>query len=770
MPDDKPIDPAVIVETGEASEKAAEKLGFFSESMSRASSAISGMASMQAKATGFFSGLSTSIQDAGISLNTIGTISEQQVTKFSLLSIAALGARESYTHLANVDMGNLNSFGQQFQQLTEIINNNGPASKVGKESIDLLIGGMKRAGSSTSDIAAATMAAMSGSIDLLSSYAKGVATHADNQLRLNNAVIQYAAQTGDLNNLMAIAGTRFENINAVAEKQAEMFNRVRGATNVTSKELEEYYSQLGTIPGAMTSMVKSSGDASDSVDMLTAAIKVAKGSGRSFKDVSEDMKSAFEKYGVVGEDALKFSARIGEVTQNLGVSMSTVRGALTSAADGFKIFANAGADAAKMTEGISGIMNSYAKALEGAGVPGVKAVDITKDMINHLGKLDVAQRAFLSSQTGGPGGLMGAFQIEDMLRKGDISGVMEKVRTQMSKQMGGIVGIEEATTSEGAAAQRQKQISLLTQGPLKLTDDASTAGRILDAFKAREDGKVDDKGLKDNILKETMDKGTLLQEKTATGVNEIVNHVAALHTIADRGALGFMQQAFTAAGDNKDITPSQRENIARIRRGMQQSATVKGSEGGTYAGSMKSGVLIDNFGRTAIAEMQSAVKLIGDMGPMLKTPMETISQLMKSPNKMKPEEQYNQIRKLEEHRDKLKTEMSHAPLDKKHDIAEVIRHETAAIEAAKKSLAARSGEVQSPGMRVGAAAGHAVDARQAQHQTQAQTTATHEQHSSEVDIRVTGFCVKCKNDFDLSSKKTNSRQRAINPAAAANRD
>ena len=80
---------------------------------------------------------------------------------------------------------------------------------------------------------------------------------------------------------------------------------------------------------------------------------------------------------------------------------------------------------------MSGIMNDYVGALQNTGMTGQHAMEVVKGMTDSIAGMSVAQKAFLSSQTGGPGGLMGAFQIEKDLREGKIDKVFDKVRQTM---------------------------------------------------------------------------------------------------------------------------------------------------------------------------------------------------------------------------------------------------------------------------------------------------------------------------------------------------
>jgi hypothetical protein len=271
----------------------------------------------------------SSLNQVGVSLSSLTSLTGPQAEAFALLHSEVFKTREEYTRLGHVDMSGLNTWTDQINRLSKVIDTNSIASRLGKEALGDIAG---KLGAPHIEIEAA---AKKGGAALLE-YVKSVAMHADNQMRLNESVVQYAAKTGHLNQLMTLTKGTISGLTDVAQKQVEMFDRVGKSTGITTEQVQEYYSQLGMVPGAMEGLVKSSAGAGNSIDMLTATIRLARGSGMDYKDVVGDMTNAFRQYGIVGEDALKFSARIGEVTQTLGVRMEDVRGALTSATDALK--------------------------------------------------------------------------------------------------------------------------------------------------------------------------------------------------------------------------------------------------------------------------------------------------------------------------------------------------------------------------------------------------------------------------------------------------
>jgi hypothetical protein len=180
------------------------------------------------------------------------------------------------------------------------------------------------------------------------------------------------------------------------------------------------------------------------------------------------------------------------------------------------------------------MFNKLMTAFKETGLSAKASTELISGITMQIGKLSIAQKSFLSAQTGGPGGLVGGFQIEKMLRDGKIDEVFDKMQTQMKRQFGKIVSIDEAAQSPQAAAQLVRQREMLKSGPLgqfAQTDDQ--AQRILDAFKKGE--KVDVKELSkgDDLLNRTLETGKSVQEKNTPIFKQTLG---AIESIRDEGS------------------------------------------------------------------------------------------------------------------------------------------------------------------------------------------------------------------------------------------
>ena len=512
------------------------------------------------------------------SLGEAGVLNNKQTMTLGLLTTAILGTRKSFESLNTGTQ--LNTFEGQWNSLVTTVLKGGGG-------LGALVAKVQ------TDFGAVLPDAATKSIGALTAFMSNIMKSADNVNRMSTAMLAAGAATGSLGNMYQAAGPHLENLNELVAEQRMSLIASAEAASMLPEEMEKNYAALMMVPKALESsatassqMADATGGQTSKTSMLTAATLLAVGAHRKVEDVASDLKKAYQDYGLVGDNALKFTARMGELSNNLGIDLESVKGALSGAADMFGRFADAGENASTMAEGLATIMNSYSQSLMGTGMTGNHALEVIKSMTGAIGDMNIAQKAFLSAQTGGAGGLMGGFQIEKMMRSGDIAGVMDKVRESMKKQMGSIVTLDDAASSPAAAAQLTKQMMLLKQGPLgQFAKTDQDAYRILEAFKSREQGGTGDlKGLQDDIVGKTMDKGVDFQEKTLTEVTKQRIIAEKQLAAADFANMRLLQGKFTAGAGDSKIADS--AAMADYRKRLKSFAA---------EGSVKSGALTDRF-------------------------------------------------------------------------------------------------------------------------------------------------------------------------------
>lgn len=505
------------------------------------------------------------IKNANQSLKETTTLTAAQTNGWSALATAALGAGNSFKNISTgFDTTGLQTFQDQWKSTLNEIQKN-PLSQAGQAGISGLGEIFQRMGMPIDTITKA----LSGTAGPFLEFGKNILEGSNQVQEFKNSQIQAAAQTGTWGNVLRSAAPDLSNLNDLILSNASVLNESSKSTGLSQERLGSYYNQLSKIPGALTSQVQGLGDATQKTNLLTAAVNLASGSGRSFGSVVEDLNTAFVSFGVEGENALRMTSRFGEISQRTGAPLNMVRETLKATAEQFKSFANAGDSSLRQFEGLSNITNQYYSSLRTSGMSAQGALSTITDMTKAVSGLTTAQKAFISQQTGGPGGMMGAFQIQKDLQDGDLEGVFNKMRDTIMKQMGGnIVSLEQAGQSEQAANQYQRQIMMLRQGPLgSMVGNDMDASRLLQGLQNNDASSISRLGA--DGLQQQMKTGETLLANQRTPFQEMVNALEATRLNANITNFGVLERAI-AQNPNSQFNGSENTTARNTRQGMEQ--------------------------------------------------------------------------------------------------------------------------------------------------------------------------------------------------------
>jgi hypothetical protein len=527
----------------------------------------------------------------GIKLDETTKLTQGQQVAFGALSSLLLGASTAFNNLTNIDTRGLNTFSSQIDALGDRIKDS-PLYKYGEAVA-------AQSGKTGQQIA-----------QFATNFVKNMAASADQAVRLENAVIQLSARTGSLSDLQRVAGANFENINAVVEQQNKIIQSAADTFQLTSAQVANYYTELGQIPGAINAVIPGSGKLGDNVSSLNAAMLLAKGSGRDFTSIVNDMKVGFENYNLTTEESLQFTARMTELSTKFKIPLEDVNRSLVNISNSFGIFG-------KEAEGAARLYNNYLGALQNTGISGPQAVKIVESMTQNLSSLGIAQKAFLSAQTGGPGGLLGGFQIEEQLKSGKIDEVFERVRTTLSKQFGKIVTLEEGAQSQAAAQQLEKQVLLLTQGPLgQLVKSPQEAYRVLEAFRAKDEGGPAP-ALDKDFLQKTMESGDDLTKQTNTILGGMARDIEKIRDQASFLNLNTIQGVLTAGTGAGQKTPDT-EATANLRRRLNDRIRTSNEAGAAGVRNVQGSVIEGRVSESRNTTQTDALKALSGLADIPK--------------------------------------------------------------------------------------------------------------------------------------------------------
>lgn len=325
--------------------------------------------------------------------------------------------------------------------------------------------------------------------------------------------------SGNLNGFLSEVGKKFETLPNYAQKFSDVTVQVGNATGTSSVEVAKYAMKLGQIPGAMEQTIRSFESGTANITLLQGAMTIATATGQSFDQVFDRMNERYRTFNTSGEDVLKQFSRMAQVSRDLQMPMDIVKNALSKNSEEFKYLGD-------NTLSSIGLLERFGTAL--AGKMGTGAIaDLTSSMISNMNRLDTAQNAFLSKSSGGPGGLRGAAQIQQLKEEGKTEEIFDMFKQSLNKQFGGkIVTRDEAAQDERAAGQYYKQVQLLTTGPTKLAGSEAEANRLLQMMK--EDKGYDKSKTPEKALHDTMQVGHDIQKRHLDELLLIRNSVAGI--------------------------------------------------------------------------------------------------------------------------------------------------------------------------------------------------------------------------------------------------
>lgn len=407
-----------------------------------------------------------------------------------------------------------------------------------------------------------------------------VMRQADMARNLETSLIRAAAAGGDMSRVMTEMGgsmsdpeSAFQGLADHSARFIALTTDIGTANNISADTAANYAVQLMKIPGAMRETVSTGVQGAESLQMLDATLKVASGTGQKFGIVLEDVNMLFQNFSSSGEDSLSVVSRMHSAAQALQIPMQNMRSVVKTAAEQFKFLGD-------NSQAAISIMSGFSRALEGSGVGPQAIQQLASNFTGLVSKMDMAQRAFVSQQTGGPGGLQGAFQMRLEMREGGGEKAAGQVEDTLKKMMGGsLVTLKEAATDSRAAAQYAKQIQMLTTGPLKVAQDEGQAERIIQAMNA---GDLFGAGAEmagalgpEEALQQAVNTGNEIQEQQASSLLAIHNELQRQSLMAGvyiNSAIKGLEGQGTEAGQ---FLATQRQE-AQTRATLQMAAPTMG--------------------------------------------------------------------------------------------------------------------------------------------------------------------------------------------------
>lgn len=490
---------------------------------------------------------SQSIASAASSQSNHNEINENSAKALSLIYGQTIGAANAFKALDSHFVSSTTGAGNFAATITKVVGTfKGMSDGVSK--ITSLASGMLGHGA----VASAMEVAKKTGVELTDVLVGQMTTFAKNVERgeaMKNAYLKLAAASGSLGDTYRRSGQGLTDLNKVVDEHRNYIKSAADSVNVSSDVMQKYYVEMGRLPGVYKQNIDLTSVGGKQLSFLSAAASVATATQRDFKEVVGDVTTAMYKYGASSKEALVFTSRISEISNNLGIELGIVEGVMSGVADQFKLIGN-------QAESSSKLVNNLFQSFQAGGVTASNAADMIKHITGQISNLSIAQKSFLSAQTGGAGGLMGGFQVDLMMRQGKLDEVFNKFKQQMTRQLGPIVSLDEAAASPEAASRLTRQRAMLQSGPLgSFAKTGDEAQRILDAF--RTGAKVQTKELEkspEQLLNNNMNVSHDLQKQGNTSLDQMARSLENLEEIAAMQALDTYKKNFSGAASGSNIS------------------------------------------------------------------------------------------------------------------------------------------------------------------------------------------------------------------------
>jgi len=462
------------------------------------------------------SGLSDTVKNIGQTLDVFPEKADQSSAGFEKLTNSAKQTDATIRTVSNSFTDYINKLSGAFGQIKKMTEeNSGQVTGLTKVLVDMgaigissltpvsaAFGSMGESAKNSGNIIDKQY---SGLIDKMGKTATAVLAHAEANKKAEIGLVGLYAKSGELNAEFDRTQSGIQSLSNLTNQFANQIEATGIATGTTSGETSSYAKMLLTIPGAYNSVIVNS--PVGSISTLRAAMTVTKGTTQDFTDVFNVMSQQFKNFGQVGEKPLELMSQMYSVSQSLGLPFENINTIIKKTSDQFRFFGD-------NTNAALKILSGFAPALKDSGVGPAGIQEIVGHLTDAVDSLDIAQKSFISSQTGGAGGLQGGYQIDLLMQQGKMDEVFSKMQESLKKQFGKIVSLEDAAKSPEAAGQLTKQVAFLRQGPLgKMASSDQEAYKILDAFKAGAKPAVSSPTENRDAFGTALNQGSALQER-----------------------------------------------------------------------------------------------------------------------------------------------------------------------------------------------------------------------------------------------------------------
>jgi hypothetical protein len=291
---------------------------------------------------------------------------------------------------------------------------------------------------------------------------------------LQREILHLAAAQGNFNTVINESNGSFKNMDQEYMNMVNMTYTAASATGQTVSSVMDLSKTIGSIPGALNENVQVG---TAGISQLVATSQLATGFIRNQAEVGKLLSDMYTNLGTSGTGAYEAIAKIYDKAGDSKLRFESFTTTVTDIAKSFKMLGD-------NTNAATNVVEAFDKAFKNSNISPAAMQEVITGMTAGVQKLDLAKMSFVSGQTGGPGGLAGAYQMEYAMQTGHMDEVLSKTMQAMQQQFGGqIITLKEAAQNPDMSGEFYKQVQYLTQ----IAGVASTdreAYRILEAMQS----------------------------------------------------------------------------------------------------------------------------------------------------------------------------------------------------------------------------------------------------------------------------------------------
>lgn len=259
------------------------------------------------------------------------------------------------------------------------------------------------------------------------------------------------------------------------------------------------------------------GQATDALDGLTAAMLVAKGTGLEVSEIGRHMTMAMRNLGIEGEDSIRMFGALKVAQEDSNLSLQKVASDVLAGAERFKMFGG-------NVESVAAIYQSLVQSL-GEGREGL-AADLLTTITSGLASMRNEWRAFLgmTGQVGaGAGGAVGGMlRVEEALENGDLDSVLADIQSTAER----LTGTEILTRSQAIDTGQEQQFFMQRAiiGQALGNQDPAQMSRIMEMLAGGQQISAEDvRGRADREFEGILSQGQDVINRQVGSIQQLIN-------------------------------------------------------------------------------------------------------------------------------------------------------------------------------------------------------------------------------------------------------